>query len=154
MSDTSSVSSFRLSDPASGSGSDSDGLSDCGSECQKHEKPKVSSSSFPIIQAEDFYDVLVVGGGPNGLAVCSRLREPNPPSIYTDLEHARLRWLGGSRTKKVKGRQRKLQERGSSRGKEAGPRIAVFDAAGPSWMNTWKNVSALHLHSTEKQESV
>lgn len=127
---TSSISSLELDNLSL------DGLAACDSSCDADH----SKSSFPVIQPEDFHDVVVIGAGPNGLALVSRLCEVNPPSIYTDLEHARLSWLGGHQHAKVSGRQRKLVGRKSSSGAGKNPNVAVFDAAGDEWMNTWKNV--------------
>lgn len=45
------------------------------------------------ISKECFKEVIVVGGGTCGLAVCARLCEPCPGSIYTEDEHQRFHWL-------------------------------------------------------------
>lgn len=155
-----SISSFVL-DP---SASDSDGASACSDGCHLDTKQSYfdepskayssdgaceascdhchqASQDFEVVEDDDFHDVLVVGAGPNGLALVSRLRERHPPSIYTDLEQARIRWLGGKLHTKVKGQRRKLVGRESSRAPETTPKICVFDASGSDWMQTWRNVS-------------
>jgi hypothetical protein len=92
----------------------------------------------------DVYDVLIVGGGPNGLALASRLCESRPVAFYTDLEIARLRYLGGSRTGRIASGQRKLACRcGPKALASMGDvnRVGVVDAAGNEWLATWKTVS-------------
>lgn len=46
-----------------------------------------------IIEADRFKDVIVIGGGPCALAVCARLCEKCPGSIFTEDEHQRYHWL-------------------------------------------------------------
>ncbi|EGG13254.1 Hypothetical protein MELLADRAFT_86675 [Melampsora larici-populina 98AG31] len=45
------------------------------------------------IEDDDFFDVLIIGGGPHALGLAARLREPFPASLYTDLEHSKLSFL-------------------------------------------------------------
>lgn len=45
------------------------------------------------IPAENFFEVVIVGGGTCGLAVASRLCEDAPGLIYTEDEHQRFHWL-------------------------------------------------------------
>lgn len=42
---------------------------------------------------DDFFEVIVIGGGTCGLAASARLCEDYPGSIYTEDEHQRFRWL-------------------------------------------------------------
>ncbi|CAI5757361.1 unnamed protein product [Candida verbasci] len=45
------------------------------------------------IELENFFDVIIVGGGTCGLAVAARLCENCPGSIFTEDEHQRFHWL-------------------------------------------------------------
>lgn len=45
------------------------------------------------IDPEFFKEIIIVGGGTCGLAVCARLCEKCPGSIYTEDEHQRFHWL-------------------------------------------------------------
>lgn len=38
----------------------------------------------------DIQDVLIIGGGPCGLAVAARLHESTPSALFTDSEHQRV----------------------------------------------------------------
>ncbi|KAG0150954.1 hypothetical protein CROQUDRAFT_668281 [Cronartium quercuum f. sp. fusiforme G11] len=54
--------------------------------------------SINTIAADDFYDVLIIGGGPHALGAAARLREATPASLYTDLEHSKLAFLKNRRS--------------------------------------------------------
>lgn len=45
------------------------------------------------VPPDDFYDLVVIGGGPHSLALAARLSEQFPAALYTDDEHQRLAWL-------------------------------------------------------------
>ncbi|KAJ5390153.1 uncharacterized protein N7496_001221 [Penicillium cataractarum] len=41
----------------------------------------------------EIHDVIIVGAGPCGLAVASRIRENTPSAVFTDEEHQRYHWI-------------------------------------------------------------
>lgn len=41
----------------------------------------------------EVYDLIIIGAGPCGLAVASRLREETPSALFTDEEHQRYHWI-------------------------------------------------------------
>lgn len=47
----------------------------------------------PEISSDEFFEVIIVGGGTCGLAVALRLCEDAPGLIYTEDEHQRFHWL-------------------------------------------------------------
>lgn len=61
------------------------------------------------VSEENFFEVLVVGGGTCSLAICARLCESHPGSIYTEDEHQRFHWLKqrGNQVELVKNKGRK-----------------------------------------------
>ncbi|KAF5873899.1 putative fad binding domain protein [Botrytis fragariae] len=90
------------------------------------------------------HDVLIVGGGPCGLAVAARLCESTPSSLFTDSEHQRYHWMKASSA-----RQTSKPFKTSRRSHTASDRlvqgasccsgldIAVLDAHGGEWMSAW-----------------
>ncbi|GAA5858728.1 hypothetical protein JCM8547_004958 [Rhodosporidiobolus lusitaniae] len=52
-----------------------------------------SSPPLCVVDELAFTPLVIIGGGPHGLALAARLSEPRPAALYTDLEHARLAWL-------------------------------------------------------------
>ncbi|TIB64911.1 hypothetical protein E3P77_02891 [Wallemia ichthyophaga] len=71
-------------------------------------------------------DVIVIGAGPHSLAVCSRLLEPSPSALYSDLEHVRLSFLNKQKNHRrgPKGNKRKLIRH---RNTLSGLNVRVFD---------------------------
>ncbi|KAF8761980.1 fad binding domain protein [Rhizoctonia solani] len=60
--------------------------------------PKVNPiSKTCAISASSFFDLVVMGAGPAGLALVSRILESRPAALYTDQEHVYLHWLQRSR---------------------------------------------------------
>jgi hypothetical protein len=99
------------------------------------------------------FDVLIIGAGPGGLAVASRLREPEPSVLFTDGEHQRYHWVRkhGSR---MSLKRRKNGEVIPSHGGGGGSggdgrcdkcvsipqrryRTLVLDATSDRWMGRW-----------------
>lgn len=99
------------------------------------------------VAPSDFHKVVIIGGGPNALALASRLREPLPASLYTDLEHARLSFLKRNKlVRKVKGLKRTVvppQESArenfspSSPSSESTGGIKIYDSTSSKWMGKW-----------------
>lgn len=96
------------------------------------------------IEDTHIHDVLIVGGGPCGLAVAARLCESTPSSLFTDSEHQRYHWMKASSA-----RQTSKPFKTSRRSHTASDRlvqgasccngldIAVLDAHGGEWMSAW-----------------
>ncbi|GAA6002705.1 hypothetical protein JCM10207_007636 [Rhodosporidiobolus poonsookiae] len=119
-----------------------------------------------ILDESGFSPLLIVGAGPHALALASRLSEPRPAALYTDLEHARLSWLqrerrqvdaNGRKRKErrqaVKGHwtARKLVEPTEVTLAPSKPSITVLDSTGDQWMARWngffKGLRIVHLRS-------
>jgi len=125
----------------------------CGDDCcppvpAREAKP----SSIPAVAADDFHNVLIIGGGPHGLALAARLAESHPDALFTDFEHTRLAWLrreggGGARAAKriaVKGhwaRRRLVPSEVAPTAALAGDRragmVKVLDATSDRWLSRW-----------------
>ncbi|KAL2758166.1 hypothetical protein ACRALDRAFT_1074873 [Sodiomyces alcalophilus JCM 7366] len=87
------------------------------------------------------HDVIIIGSGPCGLAVASRLCEPSPSALFTDDEHQRYHWI------KKYGRRMALKNRKNGRVMEKRTpcetrrySTLVLDATGNQWMNRWKTL--------------
>lgn len=105
------------------------------------------------------YDVLIVGAGPCGLAVASRLCESTPSALFTDAEHERY-WKKSNfsqHTLEHESRQRharRAQEahrQKEGRTSREGPSMVVLDATADSWMSLWRSrfraLNISHLRS-------
>ncbi|CCU80437.1 FAD binding domain-containing protein [Blumeria hordei DH14] len=106
------------------------------------------------------HDVIIIGSGPCGLAVASRLKEQTPGSLFTDSEHQRFHFMKVSnqsrqttKCKRCSRRPRTAQDRLLSGptipGK--GLDIVVLDAQADSWMHSWnqnfEKLKISHLRS-------
>ncbi|PSK38721.1 hypothetical protein C7M61_002660 [Candidozyma pseudohaemuli] len=96
--------------------------------------------SCPDIHLENFFEVVIVGGGTCGLAVALRLCENAPGSIYTEEEHQRFHWLKnrGSRVSTIhKGMTKTLKYVAPT--KLTAENILVLDALLDLFMGGWDN---------------
>lgn len=101
------------------------------------------------------HDVLVIGGGPCGLAVAARLCENTPSSVFTDAAHQRYYRFKASTSRRGSKPSRVgsegLKEEASDLESHHGLDIAVVDAHGDKWMSGWhqrfKNLRISHLRS-------
>ncbi|KAI1335800.1 FAD/NAD(P)-binding domain-containing protein [Xylariaceae sp. FL0016] len=87
-------------------------------------------------------DVIVVGGGPCGLAIAARLSEHMPAANFTDDEHQRFHWIKRHQTslKNAKTGSEKRQRFESMSPSNAGLDLLVLDASGNRWMSRWDNL--------------
>ncbi|KAM0748393.1 hypothetical protein T439DRAFT_291719 [Meredithblackwellia eburnea MCA 4105] len=88
----STISSLSLPSPSSSVSGDCDCCQSIDEKAQQS-LPVEEKKEITKIEADQFHTVIIIGAGPHGLAVAARLRESHPGALYTDLEHARIKWL-------------------------------------------------------------
>lgn len=90
------------------------------------------------IPESNFFEVIVIGGGPCGLAVSARLCEETPGAIFSDGEHQRFHWLRqrGGATNIIGKKQRALI---TSDKKFKSDEILVLDKVSDKFMGQWDN---------------
>ncbi|KAG8626177.1 hypothetical protein KVT40_006578 [Elsinoe batatas] len=89
--------------------------------------------------AQGVYDVIIVGAGPCGLAVASRLREETPSAMFTDEEQQRYHWIRKHEGKmSIKDRRTKAtKEALKNEVKRHRYSMLVIDSSGKEWMSKW-----------------
>lgn len=86
---------------------------------------------------QDTYDVLIIGGGPCGLAVAARLCETTPSALFTDDEHQRYHWI-----RRHSGRMAVKNRKNGSISQVSRPckprySTLVLDSSGDEWLARW-----------------
>ncbi|KAF4556887.1 Hypothetical protein D9617_1g087690 [Elsinoe fawcettii] len=104
--------------------------------------------------AHGLYDVLIVGAGPCGLAVASRLREETPSAMFTDEEQQRYHWIRKHAGKMaVKNRRTQATRAATQNSVSERQRYSmlVIDNSGSEWMAKWDRLFRIfeisHLRS-------
>lgn len=77
------------------------------------------------------YDVLIIGGGPGGLAMASRLLESTPSALFSDAEQQRFHWLRNKSINTLNRKTRSIPLPDLS--------IHCIDATSSSWLGQWNN---------------
>ncbi|KAF6835439.1 FAD binding domain-containing protein [Colletotrichum plurivorum] len=99
------------------------------------------------------HDVLIIGAGPCGLAVASRLCEHSPSALFTDEEHQRYHWIRkyGRRMPLKNRRNGSVIEKRTPPVKQQRYSTLVLDATGDQWLDRWnrlfKTFDITHLRS-------
>lgn len=92
------------------------------------------------------YDIAIIGAGPCGLAVASRLCEKTPGAIFTEVEHNRYHWIKkhSERVSLVKSKGRAVNMRfektcpSSCINHEHS--MVVLDATSNTWLARWDSL--------------
>lgn len=97
------------------------------------------------------HDVIIVGAGPCGLAIASRLREQCPAAIFTDEEHRRFQWMHrhGNKmalkhVKNKNGRIKPAQQPDKHTKSGSKHDVIVLDADHEDWMGRWNRLFATY----------
>lgn len=132
------------------------------------ESPPTTERVLVTVPEGAWSPLVIIGAGPHALALATRLNEPRPAALYTDLEHARLSWLqrddADQRTTKSQSRHKAVKGHWPARKlvapKEAtlvanaadpAPSVRVLDSSGSAWLSRWDaffaGLSIQHLRS-------
>lgn len=84
-------------------------------------------------------DVLIIGGGPSGLAAAARIREQAPAAMFTDEEHRRYTWLGKHGKKLAIKKTKTGDVSPAERESEPEYTMKVLDATQDDWLGSWKD---------------
>ncbi|EEQ40921.1 hypothetical protein CLUG_05048 [Clavispora lusitaniae ATCC 42720] len=87
----------------------------------------------PDILSDNFFEVIIVGGGTCGLAVAARLCENTPAAVFTDDEHQRFHWLRQRNGRQMKNGKRQYESASQLKPHE----ILVLDAVADRFMGQW-----------------
>ncbi|KAK4104484.1 FAD binding domain protein [Parathielavia hyrcaniae] len=108
--------------------------------------PAAAPSGIPCPNGALLHDIIIVGGGPSGLAAAARLREQNPAAIFTDEEHRRFHWMrrhGKKMALKNSKNGRVSVARGGDapqQDEQSGYDMVVLDADYDDWMGRWNHL--------------
>ncbi|TQS34117.1 hypothetical protein Golomagni_05513, partial [Golovinomyces magnicellulatus] len=109
---------------------------------------------------QPLFDIVIIGSGPCGLAVASRLKEQTPGSLFSDTEHQRFHFIKASSQSRLASKPIRTSQRSNVAAERllSGPSVpsndlnmVVLDANGDQWMHSWNDnfekLNISHLRS-------
>ncbi|EXL94888.1 hypothetical protein NOF04DRAFT_11050 [Fusarium oxysporum II5] len=93
---------------------------------------------------EEIYDVLVIGGGPCGLAISARLHEHTPAALFTDEEHRRFHWISKYGNKMPLKHVRSGKISPPKHAAKPQYKMLVLDADSDTWMGRWNRLFKMY----------
>ncbi|EER32842.1 conserved hypothetical protein [Candida tropicalis MYA-3404] len=89
------------------------------------------------IPQDNFFEVLVIGGGTCGLSISARLLETHPGSLFTEDEHQRFHWLKqrGNKVNLINSKHSNYQYKQNFSSKD----ILILDSLGDKFMTGWNS---------------
>ncbi|KAF3771055.1 hypothetical protein M406DRAFT_67391 [Cryphonectria parasitica EP155] len=104
------------------------------------ESQSVKDDLYHLDHDPEVFDVLIIGGGPCGLAAAARIREQAPSAMFTDEEHRRFHWLN-KHGKRVALKQTKTGHVSPACcSKPHHYKIAVLDSSDNKWLSRWRRL--------------